>query len=696
MEVVANKRLKRTWTCVKLALFLGFFLMSILALGAIGLYSYAKIAGPPPLRVPETTVFYASNGNIIGQTKHGGQNRYWVPLNQISQPLINATIAVEDKRFYHNFGFDFRRIAAAASKDVLTLSKAEGASTITMQYARNLYLTQDKTWLRKIKEALYTVRLEVNYPKKTILEGYLNTIYYGHDSYGIQAASQYFFGKDANHLTLAEASMLAGIPNGPGYYSPYYNKKNAKRRQKTVLHAMVASGYISKKQAKTAAQQPLHLLNHHEDKNTIGIAPYFQKTVERILKNKLGITSKMIQSGGLRVYTTLHPKLQKTAEKQVAKYMPFASKVQVAMVAMNPQNGNVEALIGGRNFKKSPFNRAVQAYRQPGSSFKPFLYYAALKNGFTPSTELLSAPTTFRYNHGKSTYSPHNFGHYYAHGFITLMQALALSDNIYAVKTNMFLGPEKLVKTAKTAGITSPLAPIPSLALGTKPVSVLDMVRGYSAFANGGYRVTPHFITKVVDAQGKVIYKSKPDKKQVFDPRISFILDHMMTGTFDSNLNDYSTVTGSTVSKYLHRRVAGKSGTTSTDSWMMGFTPKLAAGVWTGYDKGKVLDPVTDMKFSKEIWGHFMKNALKGAPKHPFDHPPKGVIGAWVDPNTGKLATKGCSKRRFAYYLTGTEPTQYSQKCMQPHGQSKSNNKMQPQPEQHKKTWFQKLFHWFS
>ncbi|HEU5141032.1 MAG TPA: transglycosylase domain-containing protein, partial [Bacillales bacterium] len=413
MEVITNKRLKRTWTVIKLALLLVFFLMSFAAAGAIGLYIYAKVEGPPPLRVPQTTIFYANDGSVIGQTKHGGQNRYWVSLDEVSEPLIHATIAIEDKRFYDHFGFDFRRITAAAIQDILTLSKAEGASTITMQYARNLYLTQDKTWLRKIKEALYTIRLEVNYSKNTILEGYLNTIYYGHSSYGIEAASKYFFGKDAEDLTLAEASMLAGIPNGPRYYSPYYNMENAQERQNSVLQAMVNVGYISEKQAEKAAKQPLEFIQNHKEIEPPNLAPYFQKTVEKILKSKLHIKPQMVSSGGLSVYTTLDPALQKIAEEKAAKYIPDSSNIQVAMVAMNPQNGNVKALVGGRNFEESPYNRAVQAKRQPGSSFKPFLYYAALRNGYTPSSKLLSAPAVFHYNDGESTYSPHNFGNYY-------------------------------------------------------------------------------------------------------------------------------------------------------------------------------------------------------------------------------------------------------------------------------------------
>ncbi|HET7521940.1 MAG TPA: transglycosylase domain-containing protein [Bacillales bacterium] len=692
MEVVTTKRLRRTWTCIKLALFLGFFAMSLIALAAIGLYAYAKIQGPPPLHVPQTTVFYASDGSRIGETRHGGENRYWVSLDEIAEPLIHATIAIEDKRFYNHFGFDFRRIAGAAIEDLMTMSMSEGASTITMQYARNLYLTQEKTWIRKIKEALYTLRLEANYSKGTILEGYLNTIYYGHSSYGIEAAAQYYFGKDAKDLTLAEASMLAGIPNGPRYYSPYYNMDNAQHRQKTVLEAMVTAGYITEKEAEAAAKQPLNFIEHHKETEPHSLAPYFQKTVERILKEKLHIQPEMIESGGLRVYTTLDPELQKIAEKWVDQAIDDDSKIQVAMVAMNPQNGNVKALIGGRNFEKSPYNRAVQAKRQPGSSFKPFLYYAALKNGFTPSTQLLSEPTTFRYNHGESTYSPHNYGGYYANDFITLMQALALSDNVYAVKTNMLIGPEKLVKTAKKAGITSPLAAIPSLALGTKPVSPLEMVRGYSAFANGGYRIEPRFITKIIDPEGNVIYKSEPQKEQVFDPQTAFVLAHMMTGTFDESLNDYTTVTGRNINNYLNRQVAGKSGTTATDSWMIGFTPKLAAGVWTGYDKGKTLDPVTDTHYSKKIWGHFMKEALEGQPKKPFD-PPKGVVGVWVDPDTGKLATEDCPQRRFAYYVKGTQPTRYCRKHLK--GTDRPEGNSPKTEEKENQSWLDRLFDWF-
>lgn len=690
MEVVTKKQLRRIWTCVKLGIFLSFFVMSVIALTVIGLYGYANFAGPPPLQVPQTTVFYGNDGSEIGQTEHGGQNRYWVSLDEVADPLIQATLAVEDKRFYDHNGFDLKRIAGSAMANIKTMSKAEGASTITMQYARNLYLTTDKTWGRKLHEALYTMRLEANYTKKTILEGYLNTIYYGKDAYGIEAAAQYYFGKSAKHLNLAEASMLAGIPNAPGYYSPAYHKDQAKQRQRTVLQAMADADVIRQNKAEQAAAQSLDLVMETPDTQKKAAAPYFQDAVEDVLKTKLHLSPQLIKSGGLQVYTTLDPDLQSMAKKRIDETIANNAKIQSAMVAMNPQNGHVKALIGGRDYKKSPYNRATEAKRQPGSSFKPFLYYAAIANGLTPSTPMTSEPTTFHYDNGEKTYKPQNFGHYYANDFITLMQALALSDNIYAVKTHMSLGMEKLANTAEKVGITDPVKKLPSAALGTKPVSVLNMVRGYSALANGGYRVEPRFITKIVKPDGEVIFENEPERQQTLDPKAAFVDAQMMTGIFDESLNDYTTITGRTVNDYLHRQVAAKTGTTNTDSWMLGFTPKLAAGVWTGYDKGRVLDPNVDTQYSKKIWGHFMKNALQGHPKKPFE-PPKGVVGVSVDPDSGKLATKDCPQRRYVYYIQGTQPTSYCQK----HAQDPTPPEKQgPTPNKKENGLWQRLYDW--
>lgn len=655
MEIVTRQHRQRTKTFLKwfLGATLAFFILLVFFIASLWLY--AKMLGAPKVKVPQTTLYYSADHQVIGETEHDSQNRYWVSISDIALPLQQATIDIEDKRFYHHHGFDVRRLAGAAIKDLTTMSKAQGASTITMQYARNLYLSNSKTWRRKFLEAFNTMRLEMNYSKKQILEGYLNTIYYGHGAYGVQAASKYYFNKNAKDLDLAEASILAGIPKGPTYYAPDVHFKNAKARQLLILDAMVKAGDITKKQANQAYNEKLKLITNHPQ--APDIAPYFTQEVQSELVNKLHMTSAEIANSGLKVYTTLNTGMQKKAEYWVKKVIDPKSSIQTAIVSLDPHTGAVEAMIGGRDYRTDQFNLAVQAKRQPGSSFKPFLYYAALRSNFTPSTTLLSEPTTFHYDDGLATYSPENYGGYYAHGPITLMQALALSDNIYAVKTNLAIGMDQLVSTAKEMGITSPLSPLPSLALGTKPVSVLEMARAYSTIATLGKEVSPHYITKVVDRQGKVIYQWKPTSVQVLDPATCFVLSQMMTGIFDPSLNGYSTVTGYSVRNILTHTVAAKTGSTDTDSWMVGFTPNLTTAVWVGYKQWKPISTYPDSRYSKDIWANYMEDALKGQPSDAFKAPP-GVVKAWVDPQTGFLATDACPNPRLTYYLAGTAPTQ--------------------------------------
>ncbi len=634
-----------------------FFLAFVAAITAglvtlIVMWMAAWAMGPPSIHPPMPAKIYDQSGQLAGEAG-AGHKRSWVPLKDIASPLKEATVAVEDRRFYQHHGFDLRRLGGAIIKDIATLSKKEGASTITMQYAKNLFLTNQKSWLRKAEEAFYTMRLETNYSKQTILEGYLNTIYYGHGAYGIEAASEVYFNKKASDLTLSEASILAGIPKGPSLYSPLINYERAKSRQKIVLQSMVDTHKITQKEADQAYNEPLHFVK--SQKKTQHNAPYFQDEVIKELRNKLHFDQKTIATGGLKVYTTLNSKLQKTADKWVKEIIQPDSKVQTAVVLMNPKNGAVQALVGGRDYQKSSFDRAVQAKRSPGSSFKPYLYYAALRNGFTPSTTLISKPTPFTYDQGKKTYSPSNFGGYYANGPITLAQALALSDNIYAVKTHMSIGEEKLVDVAKKVGITSPLSKIPSLALGTKPVSVLEMARGYSAFANGGDKINPYYITKVVDREGKVLYQADPSSTHVLNKPTTFVLSQLMTGVFDKSLNDYTKVTGTTVAPLLSHKIAAKTGSTAADSWMAGFTPSLVGAVWVGYDKGETISTYPDTGYSKLIFAHVMEDALKGKPKNEF-HPPAGVVKVLVDPDSGELATDACPKARWTYYLKGTEP----------------------------------------
>ncbi|NUK29975.1 PBP1A family penicillin-binding protein [Parageobacillus sp. VR-IP] len=684
MEIIPSSRFRGAWKYIRAFAFISFILAILSAVTFGGFILFAKLQGAPPLAVPQTTIFYADDGTKIGESDNG-QTRYWVKLDDISPYVIQATIAVEDRKFYEHHGFDIKRIIGAVAADIKAMAKVQGASTITQQYARNLFLTHDKTWTRKLQEALYTIRLEANYSKKQILEGYLNTIYYGHGAYGIEAAARYYFGKHAKDLTLSEAAMLAGIPKGPYYYSPLINEKRAKTRQKTVLLSMEQAGYINKKEAERAYQEKLIYTDHHEIKQK-NIAPYFQDVVKQVLRNQLGLDERTIELGGLRVYTSLDPHMQKIAEQEINAVIDPNSQIQAALVAMDPRTGEVKALVGGRDYEKSPFNRAVQAERQPGSTFKPFLYYAAIEQGFTPSTQMRSELTTFTFDNGKSKYTPHNYNDYYANDAITLAQAIALSDNVFAVKTHLFIGEDKLVKTAKKLGITSKLKRVPSLALGTSPVKVIDMVRAYSAFANNGKKVEPVFIKKIVNHEGETIYEYKPSSKQVLDPDAAYVTTQLMTGMFDPKLNDYTTVTGQSIRKQITRPYAGKSGTTETDSWMIGFAPQLVAGVWTGYDRGETIDKMVEKQYAKQIWVQFMEKSLQGKPKKKFK-PTKGVVGVYVDPDNGKLATKSCPVKRLTYYIAGTEPTDYCTDHLL--HQKKSKKK------EEKKNWFQKLFPWF-
>ncbi|NEU30452.1 penicillin-binding protein 1A [bacterium LRH843] len=653
MEVIINRHIRRKRRLFRLFIRLLLLSLVLISGGAVALLSYTKMQGPPPLNVSQATIFFGADNAPIGE-RHQGERRYWVDLSDISKDVVDATLAIEDRRFYKHFGFDPNRIAGAILANIRSGSKAQGASTITQQYARNLYLSHDKTWKRKWNELLYSLRLEMNYEKDDILEGYLNTVYYGHGAYGIEAAANHYFGKSAKSLSLAEASMLAGIPKGPSYYSPLLDYERAKKRQGIILQSMVENELLTQVDADEAHLESLLFKQSNLERPSV-IGPYFQDVVEEQLIEDIGLDPMLFEAGGLKIYTTLDPNMQKEAEHWVATEMP-ASELQTALVAVDPRNGDVKALVGGKNYAESPYNRATQGKRAPGSSFKPFLYYAALENGFTPATTLLSEATTFTYDDDRSTYSPSNYQSIYANDFITLLQAMAFSDNIYAVKTHLLLGTEKVIELAQRVGIESPLREIPSLALGTLPVDVLEIVRGYSAFANGGKVVEPRFIRKVVDSEGTVLFESKPELTQVLDPNLTFILTDLMTGMFDPYLNAHASVTGGSVAHLVSRPVAGKSGSTSTDSWMVGYTPQLVTGVWVGYDKGQTLEHKTEGPIAKRIWANFTEHALKNKLKIPFQQP-DGVVAVKMNPANGLLATEDCPTHRVTYFVKGTEPT---------------------------------------
>ncbi|CAJ1000871.1 MULTISPECIES: transglycosylase domain-containing protein [Bacillales] len=649
MEVIREAPLLRYLRWAKK--FIKLFILSLLccSFAALLLILYLRSQPLPAVSINQTTTIYASNGEVL-DTLHRGQNRFVVPLKDISPFLVQATIAIEDRSFHKHYGIDWLRLARAAYVDVIHMEKRQGASTITQQLARNLYLSMDKTWERKIKEALLAIQLELNYSKDEILEMYMNQIYYGHSAYGAQAAAQTYFGKDAKDLTLAESALLAGIPKGPSYYSPYVDFDKAKSRQQVILQAMVRSGYITPEQAEQAYAEPIKL----KERNTEAAAeqaPYFRDYIANLVKNKYGIDEETFIHGGLKIHTTLDPVMQKKAEDIIAKVLPKDKPdLQVALVAMDPATGHIKAMVGGRDYTKSQYNRAL-SMRQPGSAFKPILYLAALQNGFTPLTQMKSEPTVFTYDNGK-TYIPKNFGERYAHAYINMREAIKTSDNIYAVKTIDHLTPQKVVDQARELGITSKLQAVPSLALGTSLVSPLELNTAYVTIANKGERVKPIAITRIEDSQGNVLVEEKPEKTRVADPVASALLINLMQSVFEPG------GTGHRVAGELNRPVAGKTGSTDYDAWLSGFTPQLVTTVWVGYDKNQKVDDVTEGYLSKKIWAQFMESALKDQPPALFDMP-AGVVSVYIDPASGKLATEHCPNPQLFYFAKGTEPQEY-------------------------------------
>ncbi len=616
---------------------------------------YAQIAGPPSLSVPEASVFMDRNDRQIGD-RFSGERRYWVDIDKMSPSLIDAFVAVEDRNFYKHNGFDYKRIGGAVLKDVKARRKVEGASTITQQYARNLYLSNEKSWTRKANEALYAYRMEIFYDKEKILEGYLNTVYFGHGMYGVEAASRYFFGKPVGELTLEEAATIAAIPKGPSIYSPAANMEKSTYRKKIVLRLMEEQGFISSEQKERAAEQTI-ALKTEDWSSTKDVAPYFLNEVwqeaEKILTDK----GRYPAEGGWTIKTTLDLKHQKTAEDVIADRMP-KNELQLGFVSMKPETGEVTAMVGGRSYAGSPFNRVTQAKRQPGSAMKPILYAAALEDGFNPLTYISTEQTIFTYDDGRSSYEPSNVNGKFGDHPISLAQAVAVSDNIYAVKTLEEVGYKKYNTMAEKLGINVKFPESPAVALGTSSVTLFEMTSAYNRIASGGKKIEPVMILSIEDSRGKLVYEHpEQTKKRAMTEQNASVLTHLLTGMFDPVFNDYLTSTGISMRAKQSRPYAAKSGTTISDQYLIGYSPTLTAGIWTGYDVGKQLENAIDKSVSKQIWIEFMEGAHEGLSPEPF-LPPKGVKGVTVDIETGGLAVEGCSKQRLVYLKEKDVPKQ--------------------------------------
>ena len=528
-------------------------------------------------------------------------------------------------------------------------SLSEGASTITQQYARNLYLNYDKTWKRKIDEAILAFELETHYTKNEILEGYLNTINYG-GVYGIENASRYYFNKSASDLSLAEASMLAGIPQSPSNNSPLINLKKAKERQKIVLQLMVNNKKITTNQMKAAYKENLNYIGESNTSITSGKL-YFKDAVLNELKDISSIPDSILTTGGIKIYTTLNNDAQSELENSVNNKK--MGQLEVAAILMNPDNGEIMALVGGSNYNQSQFNRAINAKRQVGSTMKPFLYYAALENGFTSASSFISEKTTFSFSNNK-TYTPKNYNDKYANGPLSMGAAIAYSDNIYAVKTHLFLGEKKLVSIANRLGINEELQAIPSLALGTEEISLFEMVNSYAAFANMGYKVNGHFIKKIEDSNGNLLYEYKEEKVNILNESLVYILNEMLTYTHDTDFIDYNYPTLISLLPKMTNRYAVKSGTTNTDMWIIGYNKDAVLGVWTGYDDNREFTSA-DTSHHKDIWIETMEGYLKDKKSNWYEVP-NNIVGVLVNPLTGEVANTNTKKSKMFYFIKGTEP----------------------------------------
>ena len=632
-------------------------LRNIFLLGLIGCFGlfisaflYAKFSPKLEIKAANRLVIYDSEEMVFF---HGSDNKEWANLGEISSNVINATISTEDKNFYKHKGFDLLRILKATYVNIVNRATKQGASTITQQYAKNLFLDFDKTWKRKWDEALYTIRLEANYSKDEILEGYLNTINYGHGMYGIENASHFYFNKDAKDLTLAEASILVGVPKSPSNYSPLVNLEVAKKRQKIILDLMVANSYTTREEADRAYSEELQFYGKKDDNNSTTLM-YYQDAVLSELKSISSIPKNYTQTKGLKIYTNLDLNAQTELEKNINENLQDDSELQAAAIMMKPDTGEIVALVGGRDYNTSQYNRATSAKRQVGSTMKPYLYYAALESGFTTSSSFTSEKTTFTFS-ARDDYSPKNYNEKYANKAISMATAVSYSDNIYAVKTNLFLGSEAMINVANRVGITAKLEDVPSLPLGTNEINMIEMTAGYAAFANLGYKVSPHLIKRVEDEDGNVLYEASTSKSLVLNSSITFILNNMLTATYDPLYIDYNYPTAIGLASKLKHTYSLKSGTTDTDEWYIGYNKDIVTSVWLGYDDNKPI-PSKTPTYAQNIWYKSIESYEEGKEDKWYERP-DNVSAVLVDPISGQVVDESADKKKLMYFIKGTEPS---------------------------------------
>lgn len=669
--------IKRLPMTARIALVAAVFLLG----GALGVYQFFAHDLPSTARLENfepslKTQVFADDGSLIGELYE--QNRVLIPLDEIPPYLIDAIISVEDRKFYSHWGVDMFGIFRALMKNISAGRVVQGASTITQQLARNLFVMFDVSISRKVKEMILALKIERTYSKDEILEMYLNQIYFGSGAYGVEAASREFFDKSVRDLTIGEATLLAGLPKNPRDYSPQYHLDRAMKRRASVVDAMVDNGKLDRVVADSLIIEPVTVA---KESSRGPFAAYFLENVRQYLEQKYG--AERIYHDGLQVSTTLDPYLQSVAEDSLESHLIKIeathdydqtradyesllvdnepppgppSYLQSAAVAIDVRTGYVRAMVGGRNFKHSNFNRAVQAQRQPGSAFKPFIYISAIDNGYTPADIVLDAPIVLDLPNG-DVWKPHNFSKKFL-GEITMRRALNKSINVAAVRILLSLGPVSAISFAHRLGIKSDLQNVYSLALGTSEVNLLELTSAYGTMAAGGIRAEPLFVKQIVDRDGKVLEENAVYREEVLSPQTSYMITNMLESVINEGTGRGARLLG------FNEPAAGKTGTTDdyTDGWFIGFTPEVVVGVWTGFDEKKQMgNDMTGARAALPIWTAIMQAYYRDHSGEPFPAP-EGIVHRVVCEESGALSVAGCQHVRREIFIEGTEPRQYCER----------------------------------
>lgn len=601
------------------------FCISALGMCYIFFILYCGISHHVDLNLDSSLVIKDAHQQVFFESRYE-QDILWTSLDDLPDLLIEGTLAVEDRRFYFHHGYDPIRIIKAVFSNLSSGQIVEGASTITQQVIKNLYLSQEQTFTRKIKELFLAVEAELHFDKDLILETYLNTLYYGHGIYGIAHASEFYFAKTPMELTASEIALLIGIPNSPSNYSPYLNREKSETKQKTVLNVMKSQSLLTEDEYQRAVSSELNLQDFQIQTRS-EVHGYYKDAVMQECK-ELGVCTG--KQDNLIITTYYEPELQNILQNEFDKQLAD-SDLQAAAIIMEPYTFKIQAIQGGTNYYETQYNRALYSKRQSGSTIKPLLYYLALTQGFTPSTCFDSTQTTFQISETVS-YTPENYRSLYAEMPISLIHAISTSDNIYAIKTHLFLGTDALYNALADFGIKQE-EPTVSMALGTTDFPLIDLAMIYNTFASEGLWQKPAFIEKITDAQGRILYERKDESTRLLNEDETLILSSLLRAPFD--IKNVHTAGPSLLGYEPYTNVAAKSGSSDWDSLIAGYNPEMTLVIWNGYDENKALTTTQERKISRTIFKEVFNTVYPQDSPGPWYSLNEHLIAQRVDPITG-------------------------------------------------------------